>query len=102
VPFAISILNAGDAPDSYQVKAAGAGVAGYDISFSLDGADITTEVLDGTFTTPTLAPGETVELDVRVNSATPAPGSKVKRVVTLTSQGDPTKKDAVSFVVRRR
>lgn len=101
-PFAISVQNAGDAPDSYLVSAAGPAVAGYTISYSQNGTDITSQVEGGTFSTPTLAPGESLVIDVRVSVANPASAAKVKRVVTLTSQGDPSKQDAVSFVVRHR
>jgi hypothetical protein len=101
-PFAISIQNAGDAPDSFLVSSAAQAVSNYTVSYSLDGADITSQVVDGTFSTPILAPGESLVIDARVSVGNAGSGSKVKRVVTLTSQGDPTKQDAVSFLVRHR
>jgi hypothetical protein len=101
-PFSISIQNAGEAPDSFLVSSAGQTVPGYTVTDSQDGSDITGEVVDGTFSTDTLAPGDSVVIDVRVAVANADQGSKVKRVVTLTSQGDASKQDAVSFLVRHR
>jgi hypothetical protein len=64
--------------------------------------NITAGILAGTYQTAPLSPGAThlIVAQVKVKTSAAA-GSKVKRLVTITSVGDPTHRDAVKFKGRR-
>ena len=96
ITFGISVQNDGTSADSFKLLATGAATSAYSVKY-LDGAtDITAAVVAGTYTTPSLAAGATrlITVTVKVKS-TAAVGSKVTRLVTISSVADPTKKDAV-------
>ncbi len=64
---------------------------------------VTAAVLAGTFTTPTLAPGQTYAIRVRIEiSAGAAHGSSVMRTFTQRSVVDNSKIDVVAVSLGRR
>jgi hypothetical protein len=64
--------------------------------------DITTKVVAGTYLTSSLAPGGTFVITAKVTvKSTATLGSKVTRLVTLTSFASASK-DAVTFVGKRK
>jgi hypothetical protein len=102
ISFGISIQNDGTTADRFKVKAAGTAVSGYVVKYFRGTTDITAAVVTGTYQTPSLAPTATylITAKVRVKSAAAA-GSKVTRLVTLTSVGNSAKKDAVKLIGKR-
>lgn len=81
---------------------------GFTVTYTLEDEngdlhDVTAAVTTGTYTTPKLATGESVELKVRVEIAANLP-KKAKRTVDVvtTSYADPTKHDAVKAVTKVR
>ena len=65
-------------------------------------SDITAAVVAGTYKTPSLAPGATYVITAKITmKSTAAAGSKVTRLVTITSVAAATKKDAVKFTGKR-
>ena len=102
VSFGISVQNDGTAADSFKVKATGDGVSGYSVKFFSGATDITAAVVAGTYRTPSLAPTRTYLINAKVTvKSTAAVGSKITRLVTITSLGDSTRKDAVRFIAKR-
>lgn len=101
VTFNISIQNDGSANDNFKVLAAGSSTT-YNVKY-LDGlANVTAQVVAGTYQTPSLAPGATRVLTVKIKvKSGAAVGSKVNRLVTITSVADGTKIDAVKVTVKR-
>ena len=102
VTFGISIQNDGTSADRFKVKATGTAASGYTVKYFRGTTDITAAVVAGTYQTPSLAPAATylITAKVTVKSAA-AVGSKVTRLVTLTSVGNSAKKDAVKFIGKR-
>jgi CSLREA domain-containing protein len=102
VKFGISIQNDSAASDHFSVAASGQAITGYAVKYFRGTTDITAAVVGGTYTTPVLSPGSTLLITAKVKvKSTAAAGSSVTRLVTLTSVGDGTKKDAVKFIVSR-
>ncbi len=101
ITFGVSVQNDGSAADSFRVQAGGSTTA-YNVKYKVGATDVTTAVVAGTYQTPSLAAGAThlVTVKVKVKSSAPA-GSKVGRLVTITSVGDTSRKDAVKFVGKR-
>jgi hypothetical protein len=99
--FAISIRNAGSAADRFTVKANGAASPYYSVTYRHGTTNITAAVVAGAYRTPSLAPGATYLITALVTGNPDAiAGSSVTRLVTIKSNADPTKKDAVKFVVK--
>jgi hypothetical protein len=71
--------------------------------YSPSGADITTAVQAGTFTTPTLAPGGRYGIKVKITVTSAAGhGSGVRLLMTVSSFTQPLAQDAVGIRMRRR
>jgi hypothetical protein len=103
VTFGISIQNDGAAADKFKVKATGTATSKYTVKYYRGTTDITTKVVAGTYLTSSLAPGGTFVITAKVTvKSTATLGSKVTRLVTLTSFASATSKDAVTFVGKRK
>lgn len=100
--YQLSIQN--DSPtedDVFTLDASAGSVARYTITY-FDGAlDVTAAIVGGTYVTPLLAPGAHHVIDIEVQYNNAAAGSKVTRTVTITSNADTSKQDAVKFVAKR-
>ena len=102
ISFGISVQNDGSGLDSFTLKASGAITSAYTVNYFRGATDITAAVVAGTYTTTSLAPGATYLITAKVKvKSTAAVGSKVTRLVTISSVGDGTKKDAVKFIAKR-
>ena len=102
ISFGISIQNDGSNADMFRVKASGAAATAYTVKYLHGSTDITAAVVAGTYQTPSLAPAATflITAEAAVKS-TAAAGSKVTRLVTLTSVADSARKDAVELIAKR-
>ena len=102
VTFGISIQNDGTGADSFEVKATGAAASTCTVKYFYGTKDITAKVVAGTYRTTRLAAGAqyTITPKVTVKSTAKA-GSKVTRLVTITSVAASSKKDAVKFIAKR-
>ena len=101
--FGVSIQNDGTSSDRIRVKASGMAVAGYSVRYFDGATDITSTVIAGTFTTPSIGPGGTHLLKVKVTHAADVYDfSDLQRLVSLTSAANPNKVDAVKVVVQHR
>ncbi len=97
VLFRIRIQNDGARSDRFRVSASGS-TSGYRVKFFKGTTNITAAVEAGTYKTPKLAPRATYNLRARVVLLSDAVhGDEAVRLVTLTSIGNPSKKDAVKF-----
>ena len=101
VTYTVSAQN--DAPFREALHLRGTASSGnFTVQYTVDGVDVTAEMIAGTYTTPTLAPGATHTVSARVTVTTAAPaGSSLTANVTIKSSADPTSKDKVKFVTRR-
>jgi hypothetical protein len=102
VTFRVAIANDGTAADVFAVKGGGSST-GYAVRYFVGQADITPTVVAGTWQTPSLAPGASKVITVRVTvKSAAAVGSRIERRVLATSDGDATARDAVRLAVKRR
>lgn len=98
VIFRISIQNDGTRSDRFRVDTSGK-TSGYRVAFLHGTTDITAAVKAGTYKTPTLEPGATYGIRIRIEIRAGAlGGDKAARLVTLTSLGNPARQDAVKAV----
>jgi hypothetical protein len=102
VTFFITAQNDGSMAEQLRVKGQ-PGTINYAVRYLSAGHDITAAVRSGTYLTPSLAPGavRTIKVVVTVGAHAPA-GGQVNRLVTISSKNDPSRKDVVRFVVKRR
>lgn len=102
VSFSLSIQNDGTASDSFKVKASGSPSSQYIVNYYSGSTDITAKVVNGNFTTSPLAPGASVLIRAKVKvKPNAAKGSKLTRLLTTTSTGSSSKKDAVQLITKR-
>jgi uncharacterized membrane protein len=102
VTFTVRIQNDGNVADTFRVKGRGA-TNRYAVTYRNGQTNVTAQVVAGTFTTGSLAPGgfRELRLTVKPKASTPR-GATISRLTTITSQTDTTKKDAVEATVTRR
>ena len=101
ITFNITVQNDGIASDTFDLQG-GSNATGYTVKYFAGATDITASVVAGTYTTPSVAPGASYPITVTVKvKGTAAAGSKVARIVTITSNVDSLKKDAVKFTGKR-
>lgn len=105
VTYDVSVQN--DAPFADTLRLRGtAGTARYSVAYLVVTAgvptDVTGDVVAGTYTTPSLAPGAThkVRVVVTVNAGAPA-GSSLSATMMTKSTTDTSRKDTVAFVTSR-
>jgi hypothetical protein len=96
----VSIENDGASSDQMSVQATGTDVLGWTVKYFVGTANVTSAVLDGTFTTPLLAPGEEYLLKVKVTREERFFTDPVRRLISVTSDGNPNKVDAVKLVFK--
>jgi hypothetical protein len=100
--FTVSVENDGDKTDRAAIRGGGSS-PGFSVHYRHAGADVSPEVMSGSLRTGDLAPGDTFTISVVVRVAPNATiGSRVSRLVTVSSVAQPTKKDAVGFIVRAK
>ena len=102
VSYFVSVQNDALFADELRLRGT-ATTSRFRVLYSTGGFDITSQVTDGTYTTPTLAPGAAVvvKVEVKVKSRAPA-GSALSATVTTRSTSDPTRQDKVKSVTSRR
>jgi hypothetical protein len=93
--FSVAIANNGGT-DRFHVKASGSG--SWQVRFYAGGRDITTAVVEGTYRTPVVAPGETFKIRAKVRLG--GFGTSVMRHVLVSSVSAPQRQDAVRLRVR--
>ncbi len=102
ISFGISIQNDGSSPDIFKIKATGTAANAYTVKYFRGTTDITAAVVAGTYKTTSLAQAATYLITAKVTvKSTAAAGSSVTRLVTITSVGNSTRKDAVKFIGKR-
>jgi hypothetical protein len=102
ITFGISIQNDGTSADRIRVKATGIANKAYTVKYLRGTTNITKAVVAGAYKTRSLAPAATYLITARVTvRSTAAAGSKVTRLVTITSVGNSARKDAVRFIGKR-
>ncbi|HUP83670.1 MAG TPA: CSLREA domain-containing protein [Candidatus Limnocylindria bacterium] len=103
VEFTLAIENDGDGSDTFKLQVNGGSTTMYRIKYYRGSNDITTKVVDGTYVTPSIAPGQSllITIDVIVKKGATL-GSSISRLVTITSVGDNAQIDAVRFEGARK
>ena len=102
ITFGISIQNDGTNADTFTVSATGASTTKYSIRYYRGTTDITTDVVAGAYATSSLGVGASFSITAKilVNPSATA-GSRVTRLVTLTSVADSAKRDTVKLIGKR-
>lgn len=93
--FTVRVQNDRTVPDSFSVQGAESGAPGYVVAFRRGGADISAQVVAGTYRVGPLAAGASVDLEVRVTAATATPGTTHAVDVTVRSAANPIARDTV-------
>ena len=94
----ISVQNDGTNSDRIRVQATGTSLEGWVVKYYHGTTNITAAVVGGTFTTPLLTPG--AEYAIKVKVRIDGSYDTLRRLISLTSVGDPGKSDAVKLVMR--
>lgn len=97
--FGVSIENDGINGDRFLVHATGIQLDQWTVRYFHGTTNITPEVAAGTFSTPTLAPGEKFRVKVQVTLDGYSP-DVLRRLVTITSVHNPDRVDAVKVVLK--
>ena len=101
--FGVSIQNDGTSSDRIKVKATGAALTGWTVKYFRGSTNITSAVVGGSYTTPSLAPGGNHLIKVKVTRAAEGfASSNLSRHVSLTSMANSSKTDAVKLVMRHQ
>ena len=97
--FGVSIQNDGTSSDRFRVQATTIAPEGWTVKYLHKRRNITAAVVDGTFTTPLLAPGAeyTIKAIVRLDGGD---YENLRTLISLTSVADPGKSDAVKIVMK--
>ncbi len=97
--FNVKVQNDGDSADSFTLYGCGS-ASGFKVAYMQGATNVTTGVVAGTYPTGSLAAGaeQVITLKIKAKS-TLASGKKKVCLVTATSVGDGTKKDAVKATV---
>ena len=100
--FTVALQNDAQMVDSFTVKATETGSISIGAAYLVDGLDVTSAVLAGTYIVNNLGPGAAVLMTIRVTVAPDAPTSiSRKLVVRQTSVGDTQRSDVVRAVITR-
>jgi hypothetical protein len=99
--FGVSVQNDGTSNDRIRLQATGTPLEGWTVKYFRGTTNITSAVVGGTFTTPLLGPGEEQVIKVKVTrDADYFDTGHLRRLISLTSVGNPNKSDAVKLVMR--
>jgi hypothetical protein len=100
--FGVSVQNDGTTSDQVRVHATGRALYGWTVKYYDGSQNVTSAVVNGTFTTPTLAPGDSHLIKVKVaRLGDDSDVDSLRRLISLTSVGNPNKVDAVKVAVKR-
>ena len=101
VTYDVTVQN--DAPFADVLRLKGtASNANFTVSYQVGATDVTAQVVAGTYTTPSLAPGATQKVRVVVTVGAAAPsGSSLSATVLAKSDTDTARRDTVRFVTSR-
>lgn len=94
--FNIATNNNGSSADHIKIHAAGSG-QGWKVQYFDGSLNITSQVVAGTFQTPTIPAGRGYL--IRAKLTTRANAAKIVRLVTITSVARPAKVDVIKFVM---
>jgi len=100
--FFVTVQNDGSHPERIRVWGQRS-TRHFTVAYWTGGQNVTAGVQAGSYRTPVLGPGgiRTIKVVVTVRNTAPV-GSRIDRLVSSTSTNDPTRKDVVRFIVRRR
>lgn len=101
VTYDVSVQNDAPFADALRLKGT-ASNANFTVSYQVGATDVTAQVVAGTYTTPSLAPGATQKVRVVVTVGAAAPsGSSLSATVLAKSDTDTARRDTVRFVTSR-
>ena len=102
ITFTVSIQNDGPQAGKFRVAATASGNVNFQVTYFRNTTNITTAVVNGTYVTGSVAPGGTFAITAKVK-VTPAVtvNSTATRLITITSNADSSKVDAVKLIGKR-
>ena len=98
--FGVSLENDGASSDQLRLQATGTAVLGWTVKYFVGTTNVTSAVVDGVFTTPLLAPGDEYLLKVKVTRQERFYTDPVRRLMSVSSVGNPNNVDAVKLVFK--
>ncbi|HUR16364.1 MAG TPA: hypothetical protein VMZ33_03685 [Candidatus Limnocylindrales bacterium] len=102
ITFTISIQNDGPQTGKFKVAAIASGNVNYQVTYFRGTTNITSAVVGGTYVTGNVAPGTAWAITAKVKVLPAAiAGSTTTRLVTITSNADSSKVDAVKLIGKR-
>lgn len=103
VVFQVSLQNdSGALTDAFRVQATGAANGDFVVTYLQGSTDITAAVEAGTWISADVAPDSDRKMKVRIRIRRSASvGERLVRKITITSQGDPSRADAVEVTAER-
>ena len=103
ITFTISLQNDGSTADAFSVYETGAASTMYGVRYFRGTTEITSQVVNATYETPSIAPGANLAITVKVKVKSSAtPGSSVTRQITAHSLSNLESLDAVKFTGMRK
>lgn len=100
--FDVSLQNDARYQDAYRVSVTGVISPGFKVTFFAGSKNVTAQVRAGTYVTKTIPAGYAVPLRIICHIEDTADrGAGVSQLLTITSEGDPTKVDAVKVKASR-
>lgn len=102
VTYTISVQNDAKFADEFELRGQPSTTQYQVVYRTTGGANITSQVVGGTYSTGSLAPGATHNIRAVVTVKNNAqPGSRATRTVKITSVAEPARLDVVRFITRR-
>ena len=102
ITFTISIQNDGTQSGRFKVAATASGNVNFQVTYFRGTTNITTAVVNGTYVTGSVAPGNVWAIKAKVKVVpSVVSGATTTRLITITSNSDSSKVDAVKFIGKR-
>ena len=102
ITFTISIQNDGTQSGKFKVAATASGNVNFQVTYFRGTTNITSAVVNGTYLTGSVAPGNVWAIKAKVKvMPSVISGATTTRLITITSNADSSKVDAVKFIGKR-
>jgi len=103
ITFTVSMQNDGPVGGRFKVAATGAATPNYQVTYFKGSTNITAAVVNGTYQTASVGPGNVFAMTAKVKVLSSATvGSSVTRLVTISAVANPSSVDAVKLIGKRK
>jgi hypothetical protein len=98
--FGVSLQNDGSSSDALRVRATGTTVDGWTVKYFVGNTNVTSAVVNGTFTTASIAPGNDQLIKVKVTRHELFHTDALRQLISVESVSNPSKLDVVKLVFK--